>query len=285
MSGINRRDVIRQVGAGLSTVSLLSGLGTAKDGQGKTFNDSYQRGLYLRDKLDWTVDEFRTYLAKQGFDFKYYGVTRTMPWPPGSASEDGPSTQELSKAHIDLEMTYTEASLKFDTPPKIDLDWHWKIPNIYESTRAEDPYDVVQIEWEDSEFDPANQPYGGTHVYEPTSVPANGSAGINMRYNDVADGKDAYSYTSDSADYVKYSSYVGSDLNYQSGDPADHDFYVRYYHTWANVDVDLSWTVGFPSVSFGTTEKQWLADAMAYQTEMDNGDSAYFDCGSSSDAC
>ena len=282
---MNRRSAIKRIGAGLSAVSLLPGLGTAENGQSETFTDPYQRGLYLRDKLDWTVDEFRTYLAKQGFDFKYHDVTRTVPFPHGSTSEDEFSTQELSKAHLDLEMTYTEASLKFDTPPKIDFNWHWKIPNIYEATRAEDPYDVVQIEWENAEWDPVNQPYGGTYVYEPASVPANGSAGINMRYNDLADGKDAYANTSDSADNVTYSSYVGSDLNYQSGDPADHDFYVRYYHTWANVDVDLSWTLGAPSVSFGTTEKEWLAEAMAYQTEMDNGDSAYFDCGSSSSTC
>ena len=265
---ISRRNYVKGAATTLAGVSIV-GTVSGNDGQ----EDEYERALRLREENNWSVDKFHKYLASKGYNIGYKKsraqVTR--------GNEEGPTTQEINKTWINLTLSWIKPDSGGIYPyPRIDFDWDWVVPRTFERPRADDPLDLVSIRWENSEFDNAySSPNGGKYTSEPRSQPALDTSGAIMTYDDNQAANDIVSETPYTDDYYRFGSFMTAALEEESGDPYSQRFYIRYYHTWEDVDYSISWTAGAPSVTFNVSEHKWLADASADRAQLEKS----WDCG------
>lgn len=271
---MRRRSLLKVAGASLTPLGITATNAVAKQ-KSNDFTEMYEQALHLRDEENWSTEQFRAHLQGHGMSFLYSDSSKAMPRYDGEQNDDSQaSAQQLSKTLLDMSLTYTYAGAPtYDT--YVDFGWDITVPRGVFVDGNLPPKDVVQIEWQANEADPNGNPYGSQYVVEHTGQPSSKTAGISMAYKDKA----AYfnNPNGDDARYARsWSDYTGTKIYTRDGAPGSRDFYIRYYHIYSNTDYQISWTYGAPSISFYSNPKKWVADAMAYQDQMQNG--KHWDC-------
>jgi hypothetical protein len=143
---ISRRKVLKSTGIAATGLSTITGLSSAN---GEDHNDAYNQSLFLREKHDWSVHEWRKYLLKRGMDVKFEDKTVEI---PSQKEEDNPSSQALTRDKFTMAVTFTWPGIGY---PQFDVDWEFE---VCDGRWAADPFDVVEISWEDAEYDRQNSP-------------------------------------------------------------------------------------------------------------------------------
>lgn len=267
----NRRSFLKATGLMATATSLPTGLVSASNDASDRQN-LYDRSLFLRAKHDWDVDEWRKYLLKHGAEFKWKDTRIEVPQKVvegKTESEGGPSTEYLNRKYLDLHVTYNIGYHYHDSLPRIDVDWEFNVTGDYPNAWGEDPMDMIQIHWGSEDYNIASdkQYYIGDYCADPSyrGVDSVGNNGMIAEWDDYAA---TYEYRPTDVTY-DVSGSCGTALHPESDeDASDRSFSIDYKAFWSNVDLDWSFTVGYPSVSASNSTYSWVANFQALQDQL-----------------
>lgn len=266
----NRRSFLKTAGSLTTAAVLPTGAAAASRGESRV-EDVYQRSLVAREKNNWDVDQWRKFLLKNGVEFQWKDASISVPERVINGkenSDDSASTQYLNRKFLDLSVTYIIGYYTSDNLPRIDVDWTFNVTDDYPNAWGEDPADMVQIHWGDEDYNIAgDKQYYGSDCRDPSyrGVDSIGNNGMIAEWDDY--GATAQYRPTD----VTYDagSYCGTALHPETSEPSDErSFSIDYKAFWDNVDLDWSFTVGYPSVSASNNTKSWVANFQALQPDL-----------------
>lgn len=250
----SRRKVLKKTGSLAVAMGSLPAIGSARNDKSERRN-LYERSLFLRDKHDWNVNEWRQYLYKHGSRFKWQDARIAFETP----NSDEASTEHLNRKFLDLSVTYNTGYYYSDNLPRIDVDWEFNITDDYPNAWGEDPADMVEVKWgEDYILEDGSQ-YYGSDCQDPSyrGVDSKGSGGFVAEYDSYAA---TYQYSYNDFPFT-VSSYCGSALNNTSTPSDECSFDIDYKCFYENVNLDWSYSSdGIITVNPETETKSWVAN-------------------------
>ena len=269
----NRRTFLKTTGASLAGASLLSGqaLAAADRSDNKYV---YERSMFLRQKHDWDIDTWRRYLVKNGVDFKWKDERFEVPKKVvevETENADGPSTEYLNRKFLDLRVTYIIGYHTHDNLPRIETAWEFDVTDDYPNAWGQDPMDMVQVHWGSEDYNIASdkQYWVGDYCADPSyrGVDSVGNNGMIAEWDDY---QATFDHRPTDVTYYE-SAYCGTALNPETSEPTDErSFSIDYKCFWDNVNLDWSFTAGYPSVNPENTQKSWVANFQAMEDELYN---------------
>lgn len=140
-------------------------LGKAED----EFSDPYERSLHLRNKLNWSHEEWTDYLSRVGIPHGKRKVSVQRPYP--SATTEGASTMAFDQNECTIYMTYSVPS--YVSYNVVDLDWSHDISST-DTDFGDAPMDNATITWETKYYDATSSRdewvYWGDNCSQPSDV-------------------------------------------------------------------------------------------------------------------
>jgi hypothetical protein len=264
---ISRRKALASIGGSVAGLSVLSTGATAQ-----VADDLRMRSLRMRDENDWSVEEWRQYLAANGAELRTSDNQFRIPSLSSTSDDDGSlsaSPTELDFDKCTLKITYgynfygSNLQYYFDLAWEIDTDG-----NILSDTSG--PVDLPTIGWLQSHYLKDGDVYYGPRTSNPQNKDSTQITGVVAAYDVAADGELTKAENID-ADSWTLDSYFNVPVQVVDDSTADERrVEVDYHHRYGVANFQgISWGGGIPSIALGYGEEQWVREAEPTESQME----------------
>jgi hypothetical protein len=239
-STFSRRKMLQTTAFGLAGLTGISGAANADSFSSSAVEEATRRRAETGEN-----DVFVQYLQDRGYSVTTQHGDFSVPTQSTDEGEVQPQDHN-TKGSLSLNVNIVKGNRTF-----VDGYFNWSVVAVPSGNRAA-AEDVVTLDWPKGDYQLNNtkhieQPYGNPKN-RITLYDYNGSNYSTWEFDDKGIGSGA-----------RYDATVRCYINPRRANSGDR-FYMKYYHTWANMQIS-GITVGSPTtVNFTQNSNQWVSD-------------------------